>query len=251
VVVLLLACDGAVAETVPLPRPRPAPTLATAPSDVTAPRELPPPSACRRRLTADLADAPSVVTLQGPGECGIDDVGRLEAVVLGNRSRVAVVPPAILRCEFAEAIVHWVRDDVAAAVHALDSTLKSIDNYSAFDCRGRNRVLGARMSEHGKGNALDVRSVRLANGTIVGLTDPQIARSFREKVRADACVRFNTVLGPGSDGYHEDHVHVDLAERRNGYRMCRWQVHEPGDEAAPVSEIVPLPRPRPIASPRL
>jgi hypothetical protein len=50
------------------------------------------------------------------------------------------------------------------------------------------------------------------------------------------------VLGPGSDGYHEEHVHVDLAERRGGYRICEWDVREPGETA----DMVPLPRPRPI-----
>jgi hypothetical protein len=58
-----------------------------------------------------------------------------------------------------------------------------------------------------------------------------------------------TVLGPGSDGYHEEHVHVDLAERRGGYRICEWDVREPGDAPAAVvagTVSVPLPRARPI-----
>jgi len=50
-------------------------------------------------------------------------------------------------------------------------------------------------------------------------------------------------LGPGSDGYHENHIHVDLAERAGGHRMCQWDVREPGEEA------VPLPQPRPTAAP--
>ena len=46
-------------------------------------------------------------------------------------------------------------------------------------------------------------------------------------MRVSACRHFTTVLGPGSDGYHEDHVHVDLAERRNGFRLCQWDVRDP------------------------
>ena len=88
---------------------------------------------------------------------------------------------------------------------------------------------GAKLSEHGKGNALDLRSFKLANGKVVGLTDPHIAKDVRERLRQSACTRFTTVLGPGSDGYHENHVHVDLAERRSGYRICQWDVREPGD----------------------
>jgi hypothetical protein len=51
------------------------------------------------------------------------------------------------------------------------------------------------------------------------------------------------VLGPGSDGFHEEHIHVDLAERRSGNRLCHWEVREP--DAAIGGSPVPLPRPRP------
>jgi len=50
------------------------------------------------------------------------------------------------------------------------------------------------------------------------------------------------VLGPASDGFHENHVHVDLAERRSGYRLCQWAVRD-------GSEVVPLPRERPADAP--
>src|SRR6201999_3236135 len=104
--------------------------------------------------------------------------------------------------------------------------------------RPRNRVPGAKISEHGKGNALDVGSIKLGNGGQFKLTDPLVSRSFREAMRASACARFTTVLGPGSDGYHNDHIHLDLAERSRGYRICQWNVLEPA-----VAGDVPLPRP--------
>jgi len=246
---LMLAALGdlAAAQAVPLPRPRPA-QAAIAP-----PAEPAPPSACRLRLTAELAVAPSVEPPAATGECGIEDPVRLEAVVLRDKTRVAVTPPALLRCTFAEEIAHWVRQDLAPAVRALDTTLKGIDNYASYDCRGRNRIVGAKLSEHGKGNALDIRSLKLANGTQLELTDPHAAKDFREGLRKSACARFSTVLGPGSDGYHENHVHVDLMERRSGYgRMCQWDVREPGEEptATATAAAVPLPRPRPTAAGR-
>jgi hypothetical protein len=192
-----------------------------------------------------LAVAPSLPAVVGRGECGVADGVRLEAVWLRDKTRVALTPPAIVRCTFAEAIVQWVREDVAPAVRALGGPLKSLDNYAAYDCRGRNRVAGAKLSEHGKANALDIRSVKLANGTLLGLTDPQVAKDFRLGLRKSTCARFTTVLGPGSDGYHEDHVHVDLAERAGGHRLCHWEVREPGEEPpAPV----PLPVPRPASA---
>ena len=32
------------------------------------------------------------------------------------------------------------------------------------------------------------------------------------------------MLGPGPDGSHEGHVHLDLKERQGGYRICQWDV---------------------------
>ena len=156
-------CDFAVAAVAPLPRPRPVEISPVPSAQEATPEEAPAPSACRLRLTAELAVAPSLPALAGPGECAVDDVVRLEAVRLADKRQVAVTPPAILRCSFAEAIVHWVREDVVPAVRSLGGALKSVDNYPAYDCRGRNRIIGARLSEHGKANALDIRSFKLAN----------------------------------------------------------------------------------------
>jgi hypothetical protein len=254
-VAVAMCCGLVAAQAVPLPRPRPALPGAAAP-DVVQPKiaqpdtaeaeEAPPPSACRLRLTSDLAIAPSLPPLVGAGECGVEDVVRLEAVVLADKTRSALTPPATVRCTFAEAIVQWVREDVVPRVKTRDATLRSIDNFDSYDCRGRNRVVGAKISEHGKANALDVRSVRLTSGAVVGLTDPGVSKDLREGLRKATCTRFHTVLGPGSDGYHEDHVHMDLAERRGDYRICHWDVRVP--EEAVIAEQVPLPRPRPTVS---
>jgi hypothetical protein len=223
---LLIAFSAlASAQVAPLPRVRPAHAPAPQPSEPQDAAEAAP-SACRQRLTEHLALAPSLPPIEGPGDCGADDVVRLEAVVLPNRAHVAVTPPAILRCTFAEEIVRWVREDVATTARTLKLDLKAIDNYAAYDCRGRNRVFGAKTSEHGKGNALDIRSLRLSDGTAIGLADPHVPKELREALRRKTCARFTTVLGPGSDGYHEDHIHVDLAERRSGVHMCQWEVRE-------------------------
>ena len=90
---------------------------------------------------------------------------RLDAVTLRDRTRVALSPPAMLRCTMAEALAHFVRDDVAPAAADLGAPLAAIVNYNSYDCRGRNRVAGAKISEHGKGNAIDIRAIRLGNGT--------------------------------------------------------------------------------------
>jgi len=71
-----------------------------------------------------------------------------------------------------------------------------------------------------------------------------VPRGLRENVLRSACSRFSTVLGPGSDGYHEDHIHLDLMERRNNYRICQWDVWDPLPQKAPL-----LPAERPEEAP--
>ena len=120
-----------------------------------------------------------------------------------------------------------------------------------------------------------MRDFKLADGRALGLTDVTVPKDWRETIRTSVCARFSTVLGPGSDGYHEEHIHLDLAERRNGFKLCEWAVREPAppaqavatdatptdntkaaDDAAPAGDdaaaipldIVPLPRPRPVAA---
>ncbi|MFZ5692351.1 MAG: extensin family protein [Pseudomonadota bacterium] len=196
------------------------------------------PSACQIRVADKIAVIEPLPSFGGPGDCGATDVVRLQAIIQPDKSQVAVSPPATMRCSMAEALATWVREDLTATTAQLGSTPRALDNYASYDCRGRNRVAGARISEHGLANAIDVRGVHLANGRFAEFTDRRISREFREAVRKSVCARFTTVLGPGSDGHHETHIHMDLAERRGGYRLCQWNVLDPAGE-------VPLPRPRP------
>jgi hypothetical protein len=250
---------GAVSAPVPLPQPRPVEAPGTksetggkpetAPGDKAAPVEAvrpaepatpaaPEPSACRRALTEEVAIAPSIPDIHGPGGCGGEDLVRLDAVVLADKRRVALTPAATLRCTMALAIADWVRTDVVPLAAGLGSPLTTLDNFDSYECRGRNRVIGAQLSEHGRANALDVRAFKLADGRSIGLTDRTVPRELRETVLHSVCARFATVLGPGSDWYHEDHIHLDLMERRNNYRICQWNVWEPLPQIAPLLPAV-------------
>jgi hypothetical protein len=204
----------------------------------------PPPSACRLALTDEIAIAPSIPDIHGAGGCGGEDLVRLEAVVLPDKRRVSVKPAAILRCAMASAIADWIRTDIAPLAASLGSVISDLDNFDSFDCRGRNGVLGARLSEHGRANALDVRALKLANGQSISLVDRTVSREVRESVLRSVCARFSTVLGPGSDGYHEDHIHLDLMERHNNYKICQWDVWDPLPQIAPL-----LPAGRPDEAP--
>ncbi|MBN8992037.1 MAG: extensin family protein [Rhizobiales bacterium] len=251
---------------VPLPRPRPADApkpesgkaeepakeaardaakdavTADKPGEQAAP--LPQPSACRLALTEAVAIAPSIPDIHGAGGCGGEDLVRLEAIVLPDKRRVSVKPAAILRCAMASALADWIRTDIAPLAANLGSTVTDLDNFDSFECRGRNRVVGARLSEHGRANALDVRAFKLADGRSISLTDRTVPRELRETVLHSVCARFSTVLGPGSDWYHEDHIHLDLMERRNNYRICQWNVWDSLPQTAPL-----LPAGRPEEAP--
>jgi hypothetical protein len=227
------------------------------------------PSACQLRL-AKLAVFQPLGTIVGPGDCGAPDAVLLQSIILADQAKIAVTPPATLRCPMAEQIANWVRDDVSPSIVHFGPPLRGLDNFDSYECRGRNRVRAALLSEHGRADALDVRDFKLADGRELGLTDVNVDKDWREKIRASACARFSTVLGPGSDGYHEEHIHLDLAERHNGYKICEWDVREPprpveaqnekepqppSDEAstdeasAPIPpDEVPLPRRRPLAA---
>ena len=250
-------------QAVPLPRPRPADAPATElglptaaepqlvpptgkPAEQAAPaaQPAPQPSACRLALTEAIAIAPSIPDIHGTGGCGGEDLVRLEAIVLADKRQVSVKPAAILRCSMASALADWIRTDVAPLAVSLGSTISDLDNFDSFECRGRNRIVGARLSEHGRANALDVRALKLANGRAISLTDRTVPRELRETVLQSVCARFSTVLGPGSDWYHEDHIHLDLMERRNNYRICQWNVWDPLPQVAPL-----LPAGRPEEAP--
>jgi hypothetical protein len=249
------------AAKIPLPKPRPAeasaaggdnppaagqPAEAENPLEHAAPAAPPTPqlSACRIALTEEIAIAPSIPDIHGAGGCGGTDLVKLEAIVLPDKHRVAVTPAATLRCSMASAIADWVRTDIAPLTETLGSEITVLDNFDSYECRGFNRIPGAHLSEHGRANALDVRAFKLADGRSISLTDRTVSRDTRETVLHSVCKRFMTVLGPDSDWYHEDHIHLDLAERRNNYRICQWDVLDPLPKTAPL-----LPAERPDDAP--
>jgi len=243
-------------ENVPLPRPRPpfwpephsfaeaaGPDFDTA--NLTSAL-----SDCDQRL-AEMADIELLPRLIGPGECGGRDLIRLNAVLLPNRKRVEVRPTAVLRCAMAESIAAWLRDEASGYVTALGDALRSVDTYGSYECRGRNWVADAKVSEHGKGNAIDLRALVLADGRHITLTDETFSKPFRENLRDSACHRFTTVLGPGADSHHNDHIHLDSLERNDGARICQWDVREPPPAKVARGRVrlnarsAALPQPRP------
>ena len=240
----LLAFAVGAAEPIPLPRPRP--PIWTQPhsfAEAVAGLDFDPaavtaePTYCDRALAGKAEILKPLPRLIGPGACGGGDMVALKAVQLADRTRVEIKPAPMLRCAMAEQLAAWVRDEAAPRAAQLGSPLASIENYNSYECRPRNRIIGAKLSEHSHGLAIDVRAFHLADGRRLELTDVTVDKPLRVDLQETACHRFTTVLGPG-DPFHESHIHLDVIQRSHGYRICQWEVREPPPP-------VPLPRPRP------
>lgn len=139
---------------------------------------------------------------------------------------VQLSQPATLNCSVTQPLHDWMNGTVQPAAQSVfGSEVTGISVASSYSCRARNNKRGARMSEHGFGNAIDISSFTLADGRKItikqGWRGEDDEREFLRQIRQDACAEFMTVLGPGSDRYHGDHFHLDLANRRSGKAYCK------------------------------
>ncbi|MEQ8489791.1 extensin family protein [Marinovum algicola] len=150
--------------------------------------------------------------------CGTDRAVRVSAV-----SGVQLSQRAVLTCGTARALQSWVDTGLRPAVGKMGGGIAGLRVAAHYSCRTRNNRPGARISEHGKAKAIDISEIVLVNGdTLNVLRDWRRGRKGRALQRAHgaACGIFGTTLGPGSDGYHEDHLHYDTARHRGG-AYCR------------------------------
>jgi len=149
---------------------------------------------------------------------------------------VNVQPTATLACPLVSQLDNWFASGVQpAAMRWFGVPVAEIKQISAYSCRGMNGQRGARISEHAFGNALDVASFTPADGRRVTVKDgwrglPE-EQGFLRDVHASACQLFSTVLAPGSNAFHYDHIHVDLMRRSSGRSICN-PVAIPGDVVA-------------------
>ena len=153
------------------------------------------------------------------GQCGIDWPVKVSAI-----GGIQMKPAATLTCDMAATFAAWTKNElVPSARWRYFSGVKTIRQGSSYSCR--NIAGEGVLSEHGKGNALDVMSIELNNGDDIDVRKPGLfafrTRGFLNNVRADGCQYFTTVLGPGYNYDHRNHFHFDIKNRKSGYRACR------------------------------
>ncbi|MFG1210749.1 extensin family protein [Xanthobacter flavus] len=182
------------------------------------------PAACADLVAEGAIEASLETSLTPSPVCGTFIPVRLTAVRLADGRMIPLKPAAISRCEMTVAAAAWMSEALAPAVATAGGVLSAIRIADSYNCRPRNRVAGAKMSEHGRGNAVDVGGFELGDGRVWTVAKGGLPMALRASMKDSACTRFATVLGPGSDGYHEDHIHVDLAQRRNDFKLCHWNL---------------------------
>lgn len=167
--------------------------------------------------SAIIGVAEPAVTSSVHRSCGIAQPVRVAEV-----SGVRLSQRPLLNCAAARSLNRWVSQSAKPSVAAIDEKLESLRVVAHFACRTRNSQRGARISEHGRGNAIDIAGFGLASGGEISvLRDWSRGSEGRalSKMRRGACGPFGVVLGPGSDRFHRDHFHFDISNRDRPY--CR------------------------------
>ncbi len=163
------------------------------------------------------------VTDENDAACGVTLPVRLAEAAPG----VALNPDTILQCEAALALSKWVQRTVlpASDVLAERGDVTGLNHGSSYICRRRNNLPDEVLSEHSFGSAIDIMGVTFRDGSSLTIEprerDGTLEEAFQDAVRAGACLYFTTVLGPGSDESHADHLHFDIKTRPGGFRLCQ------------------------------
>jgi hypothetical protein len=147
-----------------------------------------------------------------------------------------LTPPATLACPIVSALDHWVSEGVQpAALRWFGSPVVEIKQIAAYSCRPMVGGGSSHISEHAFGNAIDIAAFTFADGRRITVQEgwhgtPE-QQGFLRDVHLAACENFMTVLAPGYNAAHYNHIHVDLMRRASGDRPCRPE-GIPGEVAA-------------------
>jgi len=153
------------------------------------------------------------------GVCGTPNPIRTTAIRLSDGTKVTLEPASVTRCAVIAALAAWMREDVEpTARDQLGGPVTALRLAGSYVCRGRDGNSAAQISEHAHANAVDISAFKTKSGQWKNVKDMGAGgNGFLAIVRGKACGRFTTVIGPGLDQYHSDHLHFDTKLRgRNG-----------------------------------
>jgi hypothetical protein len=179
-------------------------------------------AACRVELKAIGATFEEAAAVNDGKACGIDKPVLLTALA----GDIKVEPQATIRCDTALQLARWMDGAVKPSLEAAmpGETITGVAQASAYVCKNRNGAEEGRISEHAFGNAIDIAGFSLKSGKTITVRpadkDSSIEGAFQRAITETACLYFTTVLDPGSDAAHQNHLHLDVKERRGGYRYC-------------------------------
>lgn len=180
----------------------------------------------KRRLTSRRGSVCGVRSIRGvnaPRISGRGGCGIANPVKVTEVAGIPLTRELVVNCTTAKRLDRWVARSVKPTIGRKGGGLASIQIIGGYSCRTRNSKRGAKLSEHAKGNAVDIAGFKLKNGTIYSVKkDWRRGRgkpSLR-KIHKSACGPFGTVLGPNADRHHQDHFHLDVARHRSG-SYCR------------------------------
>ncbi len=228
---MLASAAWAQAPTAPLPPPRPdrpatpdpepsvqRPPPAERPAEPMASQDTSTRDACLDRLTKlglRFEQRPSVQE----GQCSIENPVLLSSLSNG----IEVAPASLMACPVAESLARWMSEVVAPeAERQFQSAPTKLLIGTSYQCRDQRN--GAKLSEHALGNGVDIMGFEFAKRvplTIASQPESSPEATFQSAIQKAACPIFNTVLGPGSDADHGDHLHLDLRQRKGDYRICQ------------------------------
>lgn len=185
------------------------------------PEEL---KACLSELKELGAEFREIDTIKGEeAGCGIASPLELSVVIPG----IKLEPKGTMRCEAALALSRWAKNVVVptAKIAMPDRQVTAFGQASTYICRNRNSAETGKISEHAKGNAVDIATMTFDKGEPLVMKprgeDGTMEGAFQRTITTAACLFFRTVLSPGSDATHQDHLHLDVLERKGGYLYCR------------------------------
>jgi hypothetical protein len=189
------------------------------------PAILDPDSACLK----DLRDRHVAFEAQAafpPGSCSVPN-----PVKVSGDSQLRLNTPGVMSCSMARSLERFetlVVEPVALKVFG--QKVVRLIHMGTYNCRtrrtetttasakGQGESRGGRLSEHAKGQAIDVGGFELADGTVISVKKDWRGAGkrseFLQEVARASCEHFNVVLTPNHNRLHNDHLHLDIGPHR-------------------------------------